>query len=122
MTAARDLTVDIVVNNFNYGRFLPLAIASACDQTHEKVNVIVVDDGSTDDSRDLLEEAPEGVEVILKENGGQASAMNVGLSHCHGDIVMFLDSTMSCARMRRRGWRRSSPPIPRSRRCRPGWK
>jgi len=54
--------------------------------------VIVVDDGSTDGSRQLLEELGDGVEVLLKENGGQASALNAGLARCSGDVVMLLDA------------------------------
>lgn len=89
---ATELAVDVVVNNFNYGRFLPEAIESACAQTHDKVRVIVVDDGSTDDSRELLHGYEDRVEVVLKENGGQASALNTGMERCEGDIVMFLDA------------------------------
>ncbi len=86
------LSVDIVVNNHNYASFLGAAIESACAQTHERVNVIVVDDGSTDDSRALLRDYEERVTVVLKENGGQASALNAGIERCRGDIVMFLDA------------------------------
>ena len=60
MTAAAQIAIDIVINNHNYARFLPAAIESACAQTHEKVNVIVVDDGSTDGSRQLLESYDRG--------------------------------------------------------------
>ena len=86
------LAVDIVVNNHNYGAFLGAAIDSALAQTYEKVRVIVVDDGSTDNSRQLLSKYEGRVTVVLKENGGQASALNVGIEHCHGDVVMFLDA------------------------------
>ena len=86
------LAVDIVVNNHDYGAFLGAAIDSALAQTHEKVRVIVVDDGSTDNSRQVLSKYEGRVTVVLKENGGQASALNVGIEHCESDIVMFLDS------------------------------
>jgi glycosyltransferase involved in cell wall biosynthesis len=86
------LGVDIVVDNFNYGRFLADAVDSALAQTHERVNVIVVDDGSTDDSREVLKRYEGRVEVVLKENGGQASALNAGAARATGDIVMFLDA------------------------------
>lgn len=89
---AAELAVDIVINNFNYGRFLPDAIESACKQTHERVRVIAVDDGSSDDSREVLDGYRDEVEVVLKENGGQASALNTGMERCEGDIVMFLDA------------------------------
>jgi glycosyltransferase involved in cell wall biosynthesis len=89
---ASDLVVDIVINNHNYGTYLNEAIESARAQTHERVNVIVVDDGSTDDSREILREQDGDVSVVLKGNGGQASALNAGMEHSTGDIVMFLDA------------------------------
>lgn len=92
MSAADELAVDIVVDNYNYGRYLPTAIASACAQTHPRVRVIVVDDGSTDDSRAVLEGYRDEVTVVLKENGGQASALNAGFELCEGDVVIFLDA------------------------------
>ncbi len=92
MSGGADLAVDIVIDNYNYGRFLPDAIESACAQTHGKVTVTVVDDGSSDGSRELLGKYGERVDVILKENGGQASALNAGFERCRGDVVMFLDA------------------------------
>jgi len=92
MSAVADLSVDIVIDNYNSGPFLAEAIDSACNQTHAKVNVIAVDDGSTDDSRALLEAAEDRITVVLKENGGQASAINEGMAHCRGDVVIFLDA------------------------------
>jgi glycosyltransferase involved in cell wall biosynthesis len=86
------LAVDIVINNYNYARFLVKAIESACAQTHERTRVIVVDDGSTDESRQLLRSYEEKVTVVLKENGGQASALNAGIERCEGDVVLFLDA------------------------------
>jgi glycosyltransferase involved in cell wall biosynthesis len=84
--------VDIVVNNYNYGRFLRAAIESALGQAYEHVSVIVVDDGSTDDSREVIASFGDRIVPVLKENGGQASAFNAGLSRSQGDIVVFLDA------------------------------
>ena len=60
-----DLSVDVVVTNHNYARFLPEAVESACAQTHPDLHVVVVDDGSTDGSRQLLEGYGDRVEVVL---------------------------------------------------------
>ncbi|HEY2334101.1 MAG TPA: glycosyltransferase [Solirubrobacterales bacterium] len=84
--------VDVVIDNYNYGRFLPFAIDSALAQTHERINVIVVDDGSTDDSHRVLGRYEDRVTVVLKENGGHASAFNAGMERCEGDVVIFLDA------------------------------
>ena len=89
---AGPLAVDVVVDNYNYARFLGAAIESALDQTYEHVSVIVVDDGSTDDSRSVIESFGGRIIPVFKENGGQASAFNAGLDHSQGDIVIFLDA------------------------------
>jgi glycosyltransferase involved in cell wall biosynthesis len=86
------LAVDIVIDNYNYGRFVGDAIESALAQTHPKVKVIVVDDGSTDDSRVVIARYQPHVDVVWKDNGGQASALNAGFARCQGDAVIFLDS------------------------------
>jgi glycosyltransferase involved in cell wall biosynthesis len=84
--------VDVVLTNHNYARFLPEAIESACAQTHPDVSVVVVDDGSTDNSRQVLEGFSDRVEVVLKEQGGQASALNAGLERCRGEVLLLLDA------------------------------
>jgi glycosyltransferase involved in cell wall biosynthesis len=86
------LAVDVVVTNHNYARFLPEAIESACAQSYSDVHVVVVDDGSTDGSREVLQDYEDRVEVILKEQGGQASALNAGLERCRGDVLLVLDA------------------------------
>jgi hypothetical protein len=90
--SADELAVDVVVDNYNYAKYLPAAIASARAQTHPRVNVIVVDDGSSDGSRAVLDRYRDEVTVLLKENGGQASALNAGFERCTGDVVIFLDA------------------------------
>ncbi|MGN6815012.1 MAG: glycosyltransferase family 2 protein [Solirubrobacterales bacterium] len=85
------LAVDVVVTNHNYARFLAQAIESALAQTHP-VNVVVVDDGSSDDSREVLRRYGDRVEVLLQEQGGQASALNAGLERCRGDVLLVLDA------------------------------
>src|SRR5262249_43926268 len=75
-----------------YARFLQDAIDSALRQTYRRLEVIVVDDGSTDDSREIIQRYGERIIPILKRNGGQASALNAGFARSHGDIIIFLDS------------------------------
>jgi glycosyltransferase involved in cell wall biosynthesis len=86
------MTIDIVVNNYNYGPYVRDAVDSALAQDHPSVNVVVVDDGSTDASRERLESYGDEIDLVLKENGGQASAFNAGLRRCRGEAVIFLDA------------------------------
>jgi hypothetical protein len=88
----RDLAVDIVVNNHNYGRFLDECVRSALNQDYRHVHVIVVDDGSTDESREVLRGYAGQIDVLLKEQGGQASAVNAGFERSTGDVLIFLDA------------------------------
>jgi hypothetical protein len=84
--------VSVIVINHNYGRFVAEAIESALAQTHDRVEVIVVDDGSTDDSSTVIEGYCGRIVLVLKENGGQASAFNAGFQHVSGSVVIFLDA------------------------------
>jgi glycosyltransferase involved in cell wall biosynthesis len=84
--------ISIIINNFNYERFVEAAIESALGQTYPNVEVIVVDDGSTDGSRDLLKKYETKARVVLKENQGQASAFNAGCRVATGQLIAFLDS------------------------------
>ncbi|MBX5445312.1 glycosyltransferase family 2 protein [Sphaerobacter sp.] len=84
--------VSIIVNNYNYASFLGEAIESALGQTYPSVEVIVVDDGSTDDSRRVIERYGDRIVRVLKANGGQASAVNAGVAAARGDIVFLLDA------------------------------
>ncbi len=84
--------VSIIIINFNYGRFLRAAIDSALAQTYAPVEVIAVDDGSTDNSHAVIYSYDERISAIFKPNGGQPSAFNAGFRASHGGIVMFLDA------------------------------
>ncbi len=84
--------VSIVIDNRDYARFLPRAIESALEQRGADVEVVVVDDGSTDGSRELIAGYGDAVTALLKPHGGQASALNAGFAACRGDLVLFLDS------------------------------
>ena len=78
----REPFVSIVINNYNYGRFLAAAIESALAQTYPGTETIVVDDGSTDESRAVVDRFEGRVRALLKSNGGQASAINAGFAMC----------------------------------------
>ena len=84
--------VSIIVNNYNYGQFLPEAIDSTLNQTHINTEIIVVDDGSTDNSQEVIASYRNKIIPVLKKNGGQASALNSGFTASRGEIVIFLDA------------------------------
>lgn len=84
--------VSVIINNFNYARFLTDAVESALTQSWPALEVIVVDDGSTDASAEVLERWAGRIIPVLKENGGQASALNEGWARARGDVVVLLDA------------------------------
>ena len=91
-TQAARPSVSIVITNFNYARYLRASIDSALAQTYPQVEVIVVDDGSTDGSREIIESYGTRIVPVIKANGGHGSALNAGFAPSHGEIVMFLDA------------------------------
>jgi glycosyltransferase involved in cell wall biosynthesis len=87
-------SVSVVIDNYNYGRFLKQCLESALSQDYpsDRLQVILVDDGSTDDSLKIAEPFGKRVKIVPRRNGGQAEAFNTGLRHAGGDVIMFLDS------------------------------
>ena len=88
--------VSVILTSYNYQHYVGEAITSVLDQTYIHLELIIVDDGSTDDSRPVIERATEGAKIpvrtIYKPNGGQASALNAGYQYVSGQIVCLLDS------------------------------
>lgn len=88
--------VSVIITNYNYSRYLGEAIKSVLSQTYDNFEIIIVDDGSTDNSLEIIgqycRESPEKIIPISKENGGQASAFNAGFMASKGEIISFLDS------------------------------
>jgi len=88
----------IVIVNYNYEPFVAAAIDSALEQTYAPLEVIVVDDGSTDGSRKIIAAYGKRIRVILQENAGQGAAYNAGWLAARGAFVLFLDSDDVLAR------------------------
>ncbi len=84
--------VSIVIDNYNYEPFIGNAIESALRQTHPRVEVVVVDDGSTDGSRRVIDRYRDRVVAVEQANGGQGAAVNAGFAASTGDLVIFLDA------------------------------
>jgi glycosyltransferase involved in cell wall biosynthesis len=87
-----EILVSVIINNYNYGRFLKDAIDSVINQTYTPCEIIVVDDGSTDDSHQIMEKYENKIISLIKQNGGQASAFNSGFARSQGEIICFLDA------------------------------
>src|SRR6202161_3746981 len=87
--------VSILVSNYNYGRFIADSIQSALDQTYSNIELIICDDGSTDDSISVIEEYQRKdprLKLVRKTNGGQASGFNAAFAASRGEIIALLDS------------------------------
>jgi glycosyltransferase involved in cell wall biosynthesis len=85
------MKTSVIICTHNYAHFLPQCLGSVIEQTRSADEVIVVDDGSTDGTADVLAQFP-GVNYIRKERAGKASAFNVGLTASHGDVICHLDA------------------------------
>ena len=93
MNTSRVKRVSIVIASYNYAEYVSDAIESALAQTHPDVEVIVVDDGSTDDSASVLRRhESDGVHLVFQENRGQGAALNAGYALATGELVIFLDA------------------------------
>jgi glycosyltransferase involved in cell wall biosynthesis len=84
--------VSVIIPNYNYGKYLGQAIESVLDQTYKNVELIVVDNESTDNSIEVVTRFLDVVTLIQKSHGGVSSARNLGLSNAKGEYICFLDS------------------------------
>lgn len=86
------MTISVVVPTYNRARFLRFALNSVLAQTYRDFEVVVVDDGSTDETEHLVSEYSGRVRYIYQENRGRGAARNVGVQHATGEYIAFLDS------------------------------
>lgn len=82
----------IVITAFNYGNYVGDAINSCLQQTYPDIEIIVVDDGSTDDTRSVCESFGDRIVYIYQQNRGVSAARNTGLKDISGEFVTFLDA------------------------------
>jgi glycosyltransferase involved in cell wall biosynthesis len=94
MSRGDELRVTVLIDTCNYGRFLGRAIDSAISQTYSasRVEILVVDDGSTDNTDEIVRPYADRIRYIRKARGGQASALNEGFRQAEGDIICLLDA------------------------------
>jgi len=84
--------VSVIIPTYNRAHLIAQAVDSVLQQTYSNVEIIVVDDGSTDDTATVMENYAERVSYVRQENAGSAAARNRGLAMARGDYIAFLDS------------------------------
>src|SRR4051812_32277957 len=90
--AVRSGRVSIIIPTFNRAEWLPATIASALAQDYSDVEVVVVDDGSTDSTSALLDRYGDRIVRLRQPNRGTSAARNAGLACATGEMIVFLDS------------------------------
>jgi glycosyltransferase involved in cell wall biosynthesis len=85
--------VSVLIDTYNHEKFIEHAILSVLDQNFSATGyeILVVDDGSTDRTPEIVKKFAPRVTYLPKANGGQASAFNFGIPHCRGEMVSFID-------------------------------
>jgi glycosyltransferase involved in cell wall biosynthesis len=87
------MKISAIITTYNYSRFIPAAIESVLGQTRVPDEIVVVDDGSTDDTREVVASyAERGVRYVYQPNAGAGAARNRGLRETTGELVAFLDA------------------------------
>ncbi|HEY4324712.1 MAG TPA: glycosyltransferase [Mucilaginibacter sp.] len=84
-------SVSVIIPCFNHGQYLMDALNSIWQQNYPMVEIIVVDDGSTDNTKEILKEV-EGIKYIYQENRGLSAARNTGIKNSNGEFLIFLDA------------------------------
>ena len=88
--------LSVLIDTYNHERLIAKALHSVLQQefpagSAHQFEVIVVDDGSSDNTPEIVRQFEPRVRLIRKKNGGQASAFNAGIPECRGDVIVFLD-------------------------------
>jgi glycosyltransferase involved in cell wall biosynthesis len=84
--------VSIIIPTYNSAEYIAETLDSAFAQTYKNCEIIVIDDGSTDNTKEVLQSYMSKIKYIYKENGGVSSARNVGIENAEGEYIAFLDS------------------------------
>ena len=89
------MSVSVLIPAFNEAKVIAASVRRILASTHRKVRIIVIDDGSTDGTSDVVRASFAGdqrVSLVTTQNGGKARAINLGLAHADGDIIVVLDA------------------------------
>jgi len=92
VTEKENTLVSIIIPNYNHARYLGDAIHSVLNQEYQNFEIIVVDDGSTDNSREVAGQFGEKIHYIYQENAGLSAARNTGIRAAEGSLIGVLDA------------------------------
>lgn len=84
--------ISAIIPNYNYELYVGFAIDSVLSQTYSNIEIIVVDDGSSDGSRDVLAAYGDRIKVVFQQNQGVSAARNAGVEVSRGELIAFLDA------------------------------
>lgn len=84
--------VSIVIPTYNFSSFIVDALSSVNNSDFKDIEIIVIDDGSTDSTCEIVKEQPGNIKLITQKNSGRSSARNNGIKHATGKYIVFLDS------------------------------
>ena len=92
---SKEYMISIIIPNYNGEKFIGRCLDSVLNQEEKRVEIIVVDDGSNDNSKEIIDsyhKKYDNIKTVYKENGGVSSARNEGIRHVSGKYILFLDS------------------------------
>ena len=84
--------VSVILPTYNTAEFIEEAVESILNQTYQNIELIVIDDGSTDNTREILEKYVDNIVYVYQENRGPSEARNTGISMSHGDLIAYQDA------------------------------
>lgn len=91
VVASEPALISVIITNYNHAQYLPESIGSVLNQNYRHVEVILVDDGSIDNTKEVVAQYPS-VKYIYQTNQGLSAARNTGIDHSHGKYLVFLDA------------------------------
>ena len=84
--------ISVIICTYNHAQYIKKAIDSVLNQTYQDFEIIVVDDGSTDNTKNIVNHFGNSIKYIYQDNKGLASARNTGIHASKGEFVTFLDA------------------------------